>query len=570
MKKQLFALMALVLSLSVHAGTKKFIGHSWDLLRLPPEVLAKNIDKLEELPLDGITIKCNAKAPSGKVYSFNQAMTTPPWDKSWVEYLVPTLKTINGGRLKHNFITAFFAPTTRISWNDDQRWADTANNMGVIAWLAKTTGARGILLDPEDYPNSKQYTYLPEIDKGTYSEVAAMARRRGGQVMKAIATEYPDANVLSFWLISMNRTLMNQNIDIPQTLEKNGNLWVPFINGLLDEILPNMKLIDGCENGYRYDFESSDFLRMALIIKSHFANVVAPENRVKYCSQVQAGFGLYLDMYTNKQQVNYYHPPYKGSRLKRLLGNFKQAMIACDEYCWVYGEKYNWVKWDYPANFDVKKAVFAGHMSDAETWNDVLPGVWRAMEFIRDPKAAALKQYMEMHAAGKLVNLVQNANCLPEKTNDGNETAAKPSDWESKGLPAGWSYWEMKPTGKFSVDTQLKYGEANSVRLESVKEGCAIIGRYVEPGGTYAIEAMAKGKNPSMTIRWQKNGVWRALESDTTVEFGPADPDGWQMARTFITVPPNANQCVMLLNGKLEKDETVNYAKPAIYKLELE
>ena len=132
----------------------------------------------------------------------------------------------------------------------------------------------------------------------------------------------------------------------------------------------------------------------------------------------------------------------------------------------------------------------------------------------------------------------------------------------------------MTPTGKFSIDTQLKFGEANSVRLESVKEGCAIIRVNVEPGSMYSVEALARGKNPSMTIRWQKNGVWRALESDTNVEFTPgvvwAPGIEWQMARTFNTVPQNANQCVMLLNGRLEKGETVNYARPAICKIWME
>ena len=131
MKILMFVLMVLALSLSMQAGTKKFIGHSWDLFRLPPEVLAKNIDKLEALTLDGISVNCNAKDPSGKEYSFSQAMTTPPWDKSWVEYLVPTLKTINGGRLKHNFIMAFQAPTRRLRWDDEQKWMDAANNMGI-------------------------------------------------------------------------------------------------------------------------------------------------------------------------------------------------------------------------------------------------------------------------------------------------------------------------------------------------------------------------------------------------------------------------------------------------------
>ena len=570
MKRQLFVLVALVLSLSVKAGTKKFIGHSWDLHRLPPEVLAKNIDKLEALPLDGISINCKAKDPSGKAYSFNQAMTTPPWDKSWVDYLVPALKTINGGRLKHNFITAFQAPTRRVSWNDDQRWADTANNMGIVAWLAKTTGARGIMIDPEDYYHTKQYTYLPEIDKGTYAEVAALARRRGGQVMKAIAAEFPDASLIFFWLISVNPTLAEPGVDVAQTLEKSGNLWLPFVNGLLDEIPPEMRLVDGCENAYRYDFESYDFVRNALVMTRQFAGLVAPENRAKYYSQVQAGFGLYLDMYVNKKTHSYYFPPYKGSRLKRLHGNFKQAMFACDEFCWVYGEKFNWVKWDYPADFDVKKASFAGQMSDTETWNDVLPGVWRTMQLVRDPKAGAVMLFEELAAANKLVNLLPNADCMPALANDEKDKAAQQPDWDSKGLPKGWSSWEEKPTGKFSVDTQLKCGDANSVRLEGIKHGCAIVQTNVEPGGTYAVEAMARGKDPSMTICWQRNNKWSAAEYNMKEEFGAANADGWRLARAIITVPESANQCVLLLNGRLEKGETVNYAKPAIYKLELD
>ncbi|MBP5640670.1 MAG: hypothetical protein J6X55_14415 [Victivallales bacterium] len=570
MKKLVLLMIVAMVTLSAHAGRKKFIGHSWDLLRLPPEVIASNIDKLEQLPLDGISIKCTAKAPSGKSYSFNSAMVSPKWERTWVEHLIPTLNKINGGRLKHNLITAFFAPQSRLRWNDDERWAIIANNMGIIAWLAKTTGARGILLDPEDYPRTRQYTYNPTIDKGTYAENAVLARRRGGQVMKAIAAEYPDAVVLSFWLISMNPTLMNQGVDASQAMEAQGNLWVPFINGLLDEALPKMKLVDGCENAYRYDFESYDFIRTALLITRAFAYVVAPENRVKYCSQVQASFGLYLDMYVNKEGSSWYFPPYKGSRLKRLIGNFTQAMFACDEYCWVYGEKYNWVKWDYPADFNVKKVSFAGRMSDTETWNDALPGIWRAMEIIRDPQVAYMKIFKEKSAAGALVNLVQNANCLPAQANGAKDTAAKPFDWESKGLPSGWSSWEMTPKGKFSIDTQLKIGESNSVRLEGVEQGCAIVRTNVEPAGTYAVEVMAKGKNPSLSIRWQKDGAWRAHESDVMATFGPAGEDGWQVARTIITVPENANQLVMLLNGRLASGETVNYAKPAVYKIELE
>ncbi len=181
-----------------------------------------------------------------------------------------------------------------------------------------------------------------------------------------------------------------------------------------------------------------------------------------------------------------------------------------------------------------------------------------------------MKIFAENAASNKLVNIVQNSDCLLNKEGAAKDASSKPSDWESKGLPQGWSSWEFQPKGKFSVDTQLKVGEANSVRLEGVEQGCAIVRANVEPGGTYAVEALARGKNPSFSVRWQMNGAWRAHESDVSAVFGPVREDGWQLARTIIKVPENANQLVMLLNGKLAQGETVNYAKPAVYKIELE
>ena len=39
----------------------------------------------------------------------------------------------------------------RINWDDDKGWANYAENMANVAWLAKEAGLKGLMLDPEEY-----------------------------------------------------------------------------------------------------------------------------------------------------------------------------------------------------------------------------------------------------------------------------------------------------------------------------------------------------------------------------------------------------------------------------------
>lgn len=560
MKKLLFSLLACTLTATSFAQsmpTKKFIGHSWDLLAVNEKILADNIEALEKLPLDGISIRLSLTDDQGKRHNFTSAMTDGPWKREWLQKLCPPLQKVCGGKLKHNLITSFFAPRKRILWDDDAQWANAVNNLRHIAWLAKQCGARGLLLDPEDYPKSKQYTYMAEVDHGSYEENAILARKRGNQLMTAIASEYPDALVLSFWLISMNSSLYkNSFYDLKKIIKGKKDLWVPFIDGMLDVIPPEMIMVDATENAYRHNFETFDFYKSALGISRRAVYLLSPENQAKYRSQVQVGFGLYLDMYVNKPDSKWYFPELNGSRLNRLVANFTQAMEAADEYCWVYGEKYNWIKWNWP----LKK-------KDAPTWDDMLPGIYREMSFIKDP-AEFSKYLLEWQQKnlkeGKLVNLIQNPDCNPKAP--GKTDTMQFSDWTAGTLPPGWSFWQYAKAGSFGLDATQGYGDNFSAKAEATGNSCFIVKTSVQEGATYVVESFAKGDAvPTMRVRWQFNNQWRVPDKDVIVNYNLDAENGWKRAVACARVPAGVNQLVILMGNALGVGEVCNFDRPAVY-----
>src|SRR5262245_22639404 len=77
----------------------------------------------------------------------------------------------------------------QLNWFDDDRWRVVVNNFGVVAQIAAEGGVKGLIIDPEDY-NYMLFKYLDQqlqVDR-PLEDYAAMARKRGQQVMTAITT----------------------------------------------------------------------------------------------------------------------------------------------------------------------------------------------------------------------------------------------------------------------------------------------------------------------------------------------------------------------------------------------
>jgi len=549
MKRKVLAVLtlAVVQSLGVSGREAKLIGHSWDLLAVRPADVARNLDAWAKVPLDGLSLAVVCEPSPGVKVGYATVMTDPAWEREGFKEEAALLRQCASGNLTHNFLTTFWAPRTRLAWNDDAAWARCAHNLGVAAGLAKAGRAQGLLLDPEDYPETRQYQLVP--GDAPFDVTAALARRRGAQVMRAMAAEFPEITLLSFWLLSFRPAYLN-GMDDPAALAREaGDLWPAFVNGLLDALPPGARLVDGNEHGYRYEAAKQEFYLSAWAMQNKALALVAPENRAKYRTQVRTGFGLYLDMYTNSPDSPWYFGEVAGSRLNHFALNAAQALDAADGYVWVYGEKLDWIAWQGTA----RKAQ--------PVWESRLPGFGETLGILRDP-ASARARIDRRRASGTLTNLLANATCAPAAVSGA-------AGFRKGALPPSWGCWqhEKEAQGVFGLDASKGEGDTYALRAEGVGDGCFIAKAPVCAGGWYAVEASAQGAAPSVRARWNREGRWHAEALDVMIRFGEPGADGWRRAFGVVKVPAGADTLVLLLGVRQATGETTWFDNAAVYPL---
>lgn len=519
----------------------KFIELGWDI---PSTALMReNWQQMEKTaPFDGVMFKVELTDDQGRRRSSEAVWDGRAWQRQWLQTALSDLKSCHFTRFSDNFLR-FNATPGNLDWADDTGWAVLAEKAGDCAWLMRQAGAKGLAIDFESY-GAHQFRF--DTTRGrSFAETTALARRRGGQFVQAVGREFPEAVLLTLWMNSIN--LRAGDSDSPDTiLASSGYGLLPaFIDGMLGAVPPKMVLVDGCESGYYLD-SAEAYLRTAREMRAWNGGairLVSPENRSKYLCQVQAGFGFYLDMFLNESTNRYYRGPINGSRLAHLERNLAFARDAADEYVWVYGEQCRW--WGRPLN--TPRTVGKGRL-----WEEALPGITRAIAYVRDPVRAAREDIAAVRSAGTLKNLARNADFTQAA---GAQVNAPPADF---------SVWqdETAPTGQFGWDSRVGNGSA---RATGATRGCFLQAVSVNPGETYAVQAesLAHGlSSPTLMVRWQTaEGRWthepedrtfafmqRAGTAETTEAQGKARAGDWRQAFGVAMVPPEVGKLVVLLN----------------------
>ncbi len=539
---------------------KKIIVHSFDL-RVTTDELVSHLDQLEKVPIDGISIFIDTGREEPCNPNFGSIMFEPKWEKEWFNQELDNLKKLSAGRLKHNFLFTKITSRRRLAWDDDESWNACAHNFGVMAWLAKEAGAKGLIVDVEDYHKKRQYKYMP--DDGEYADVAALARSRGAQVMRAIGNEYPDSVLLFFWLLSLEPQLYQSTKASFANAEKTGTLWPHFVNGMLDVVPPEMKLIDGNENAYRFRADRMDFYPAAWNVAHEAVGLVSPENQLKYRTQVQVGFGLYLDSYVNDEASPWYFPELNGSKIKRFRSNLKQAVNVCNEYVWFCGEKRYLINWR-----DGVKKLRWNYLKDknALTWEQALPGFEQTIAFVRNP-TLELQHVSSQIQQGELTNLVQNPDCEPQTDENQSEEVNNSGHTE---LAPGWSYWQgNEADGKFSIDETHGFEDKHSAKVQGSIRGCFIVKVPVKQGTSYAVQGMGSGDGiKSLAVRWQQQGKWCSEGDDRTFYFEHNANDDWKKAMGIVSAPADVDVLVILLNVSQTESEIAHFDRVGVYELD--
>ena len=524
---------------------KRIIHAGWDMPST--EYMRKNWQEMDEMPaFDGFMYRVSGTNDDGKQVAFTGAFTPDKWKLEWFDQARKDLAECRFKNMKHNFLMVYGTPGT-ISWNDPEGWKNLAEKIGMAAKIAKESGSIGLCLDFESY-GKPQFKYDPEQGL-TWDEAKRAARQYGRDFMAALAKEFPDAVILTYWMNSL-QIQAGMNIEPDVVLKAAGYGLMPFFyDGMFDVIPPTMTMVDGAE---MYFLQGPEFMRAAQKIRQWngpCARLFSPENRAKYRAQVQAGFGFYLDMYVNEEGNIYYRGPMEnGTRLDRLVWNLRAALDAADEYVWVYGEKCRW--YGAISCNEFKAAPREKFPAFGLSWESQLPGLTQNMAWIKDPESACVWKMKLLEKDGKLVNLAQNGAF--EEGDPGK-------------VPASYGYWhiETHPAGKASFDKDVTFpgNPGGSCRMEKMYNGCLISKLDVKPGERYCVRVKTKTIGSAMaqlSVRWQgEKGHWTHESDDVSCNMKPLnDETGWQMATGAVTVPDDCYRLVPLLGVHQQADDS--------------
>ena len=245
---------------------KKYVGLFFDVFNTTPSNVLANADQFaEHAPyLDGVAIGLHdvlVTAGDGSVVTaqFHQIMSpTQRWTRDAVKDQLPYLREIvKKPHLEESLLLFWMSPTRghRIRWDDDKGWANYAENMATVAWLAKQAGMKGLMLDPEEYASAMQYIHMPKDPP--FPETAKLARQRGREVFSRVFKEFPDAVVFSLWFFAKFGGWMESGRLTTPTIyaDESGELAQYFYNGMIDVMPPEARAVDGCEH---YSGSSTD------------------------------------------------------------------------------------------------------------------------------------------------------------------------------------------------------------------------------------------------------------------------------------------------------------------------
>ena len=497
---------------------KKFIDMSWSNPHV--DYLVENLERMEkEAPVDGITIRFSAKVKldgKEKEIRSHQAMTKLKWKYEWFKDSVKKLKSLKFKKFTDNFLYTTMVPGNQ-DWFSDSDWDAVCNNYRILARIAKETGMKGIVFDPEEYGKR----FWGKYPGHSHSEAVAKARQRGREFGKAVFGEFPQAKILALFLFSFGTYLKG---DASTVIVSHS-----FFNGIYDVLPPEATMIEGHEY-FGYFAKNPDmFRRLQQDLDRTFLTRVAACNYRKYRSQTQLAAPIYLDSYFFKNNPVYssLKPEIeKTPKLEFVRKNLSYAFDVSDEYVWCYGEKACW--WSKSAHPKAKK-----------TWEEVCPGIVKTVKAVKDPFSVS---------AADRKNLLD----IP------------PLDKE----PGKWLFWTAgKGDGKGSWKDGL-------IWIKGVKNNaCVHQSVTITSGKDYLLRVKARARTPKVSGPMSLSALFRNQKSAwmpqrKTVTLGPGKHGEWKNLAIVIRAPENAKYLSFQLGVRyLKPDEVVEFKEPELFEL---
>jgi hypothetical protein len=292
-----------------------------------PAYVASNIDYIESLPFDGITVDIPASLTlmRGEPISYSEM---------YDDGLAPLKDRFT--RMKDNFVMVYIDDPGDVF--NDQAWAVTVDNWRNLARAVRDAGLTGIFFDNEPY-RDPWANYPEDYDSPTHSldDYVAQTEQRGKEIMAAMVAEFPDIKLLVFHGPYASEPQTPPAVRRNQAgLASERELVGPFFVGFLEGLGPQATLIDGGEV-YQYrtvdDFRQSyDWRKEGIASDETDSAFIPPFVRAIWPDRVSISFGVYTQPYADEEM--------NPSIMQTTLAN---ALNQADDYVWLYTEDHTWL-----------------------------------------------------------------------------------------------------------------------------------------------------------------------------------------------------------------------------------
>jgi hypothetical protein len=310
-------------------GTKKIIEWGWD--EPDTKFLRENIQKMEELPFDGLVFHVNSSQGGNFTWEMwgNRKFGIEEFQHS-----IDNLKATHFQRFTDRFLRVNVTPGS-VDWFDDEAWLVVLNNFGAAAQVAKEGGCKGFMFDVEQYNEGLfDYGKQKHREEKSFAEYQAQVRERGRSWMQEVNSRFPEITVL----LTFGYRIAQPREGKARSEARYG-LLADFLDGMLEACSEQTKIVDAWEYSYPYK-ERSQFEEAYATIKEKSVEWTAAPD--EYRRHVQAGFGIWMDQ--GWRQLGWSVDDFSKNHFTpdQFESAVRSALDVCDEYVWIYTEQPRW------------------------------------------------------------------------------------------------------------------------------------------------------------------------------------------------------------------------------------
>ena len=532
-------ILCLAFGLSAAEPSVRVVTSGWNTPTV--QQFARDAKNFAQLPFDGCAI--HARADSRPSNPLSNAHTAGSWAKISFGSAEQALDGLDPKTTRHSYLIIKANPGDA-DWLDDHAWFDVVEHWRVAARLARRGNLRGLLFDPEPYTEPfEQFNY--NVQAGaldhSFEEYAEAARRRGRQVMQAVADEFPTTEIFAYFLTSY--FVHDHAFRGPSPVTEDGRredfswclaghkygLLPSFLSGWIEASPPGLRFVDGCEYGY-WLTEPNDFARLSRDVRKRGRFVVDADVRERYDQQISVAFPVFVDIIHPELIAQWAIEPDVKDRMSILRRQIRAGISAGDGMVWLYGERGRW--WP-PAR---ETALWKGKDTYLH-WIDLLPG---CIETIREVRGEAKPRSLTW---------------VPDE---------KPADTvvgESPRLE-GWQGWTRPETsGQVTVET-----DGSNVKISGAADAAGMGFAAATPGQRFRVRARVRQTGRGITllrVRFRDaDDQWITGRGiDAFAYPNPVDPSQWRKIQVDATVPAGAAKLVVLpsVRGQWTNDDEVEF-----------